>query len=338
MNKKSRDYLFDNYKVLLIFLVVVGHFIEPCSENTGLLSALKWMIVSFHMPSFIFISGYFSKRELPIRTIVQKLAIPYVACEVIYYLFYVLILQKETGLYLLRPKFSLWYLLALFVWRLITPYVKKIPCHMLLSVIAGLMIGFSTMPSNFLSIPRILVFYPFFLAGVHFDRGIITRLRNRRNQMFAGAVTAATLLFVAVGPFTTLYTTKIFYGRYNYDSLGQGAVEGILCRLVCYVIGFALTFSLMFLISEREQRHSYIGTRTMGIYLFHGLTYNFFKDKTDLLENVDTMPETILLLVGCVAVTKLFSLPQFTEFTNRFSNVRIELPQAPSYLYYPNMA
>lgn len=27
--KKERDYLFDNYKVFLIFLVVIGHFIEP---------------------------------------------------------------------------------------------------------------------------------------------------------------------------------------------------------------------------------------------------------------------------------------------------------------------
>ena len=57
--KKERDYLFDNYKVILIFLVVVGHFIQPAYGNNALINALKWMIVSFHMPAFIFISGYF---------------------------------------------------------------------------------------------------------------------------------------------------------------------------------------------------------------------------------------------------------------------------------------
>ena len=30
---KERDYFFDNYRFLLIFLVVVGHFIEPCFRN-----------------------------------------------------------------------------------------------------------------------------------------------------------------------------------------------------------------------------------------------------------------------------------------------------------------
>ena len=52
---KERDYLFDNYKALLVFLVVVGHFIEPCYKNNDFLFFLKWLIVSFHMPAFIFI-------------------------------------------------------------------------------------------------------------------------------------------------------------------------------------------------------------------------------------------------------------------------------------------
>ncbi len=334
--QKTRDYLFDNYKALLIFLVVVGHFIEPCSDNTEFLSALKWIIVSFHMPAFIFISGYFSKRELSFENLIKKLAVPYLACEVIYYLFYTFIIQKETGLYLLYPKFSLWYLLALFVWRLITPFIKKIPHHMVLSIVAGLLIGCSNMPSNFLSIPRILVFYPFFLAGMYFDRATITKLRNRKTQAIAAGTVAVSFVLLCLASLFNLYSTKIFYGRYNYASLGQTVFEGILCRIVCYIISFAITYALLFLISEKETSYSYIGTRTMGIYLFHGLAYNFFKDCTGLLDNVNLASETILLIVGCVALTKLFSLPQFTAFTNTFSNLQmIKLPQAPSYLYYP---
>ena len=62
--KKQRDYLYDNYKAFLIFLVVIGHFIEPAYTNHEFLYTLKWFIFAFHMPAFIFISGYFSKREL----------------------------------------------------------------------------------------------------------------------------------------------------------------------------------------------------------------------------------------------------------------------------------
>lgn len=137
--KKQRDYLYDNYKAFLIFLVVIGHFIEPAYTNHEFLYTLKWFIFAFHMPAFIFISGYFSKRELPFKDLVCKLAVPYLVYEVIYYLLYTVFLHKPATLDFLCPKFSLWYILALFVWRAATPYVKRIPHHMILAILAGLL-------------------------------------------------------------------------------------------------------------------------------------------------------------------------------------------------------
>ena len=319
--KKERDYLFDNYKVILIFLVVVGHFIQPAYENNGFIDALKWIIVSFHMPAFIFISGYFSKREMPLSVSIRKLAVPYLVYEVVYYLFYILIIQKETALLLHKPKFSLWYLLALFIWRIITPYVKKVPCHFVLSIIAGLLIGFSPISGNFFSISRVLVFYPFFLAGLYFDRQFITNYRNKKTQWVAGIITLLCSIFVAVGPLAQMYSPKIFYGRYGYDSLAQSSFEGILCRIVCYALSFVLTYALMFLISEKETFYSYIGPRTMAVYLFHGLTYNLIKDCTDILQNINTVTETAFLLCSCVIITAVCAHRKLVNFTNHISNL-----------------
>ncbi len=106
---RQRDYLFDNYKVLLIILVIIGHFTEPSYRNNDFLYTLKWLIVSFHMPAFIFISGYFSKRELTFAKLFQKLVIPYLIYEFIYYFFYIYVLHKETSLYLLYPSLPLVY-------------------------------------------------------------------------------------------------------------------------------------------------------------------------------------------------------------------------------------
>ena len=39
--QKQRDYLFDNYKVLLIVLVVISHFIEPSYNQNAFLYELK---------------------------------------------------------------------------------------------------------------------------------------------------------------------------------------------------------------------------------------------------------------------------------------------------------
>ena len=96
MENKQREYLFDNYKVLLIVLVVIGHFIEPCYDQNPFLYELKWGIVAFHMPAFIFISGYFSKKIPSVKKLIGGLVIPYFVYEVIYYLLYTFVLDKET--------------------------------------------------------------------------------------------------------------------------------------------------------------------------------------------------------------------------------------------------
>ena len=324
---KTRDYLFDNYKVLLIFFVVVGHFTGPSVSDNPFLLILKWFIVSFHMPAFIFISGYFSKRTLPFSTTFQRLAIPYIAYEIIYYLWYILIVHKETNLALLKPKFTLWYLLALFFWRVITPYVKKIPGYLLFAFIGGFLIGFSNMENNFLTIPRALVYYPFYLAGTIFDRSSLDKLRTPKGKIFAGTGIVLVLCFLTFTALTKTAPMQVFYGRYNYISMKQGFAEGLLWRLLLYVIGFLMTFAFMVLLTDKKMFFSYIGTRTMAIYLFHGLLYTYLDNATKLLENLNTLEETFLLLTGCFAVTAIFSAKPFTRFTNVFTSLKLPNPK-----------
>lgn len=327
---KQRNYLFDNYKAFLIVLVVMGHFIEPCYQNNQLLYTLKWLIVSFHMPAFIFISGYFSKRELPFSVIARKLLFPYIVYEFVYYFFYILVLHKETGLYLLYPKFSLWYLLALFAWRTITPYVKKCPHYLWLSIAFGLLIGCSNMADNFLSIPRILYFYPFFLAGVNFDCSMLAMLQRRAFRCLSAAFIAIFTGCILCAPVFDSLSVKVFYGRYNYEFLGQGILQGMLCRALCYAAGFAMTFLVMLLIPNRKTFCSYIGTRTMAVYLFHGLTYSYLKDCTGILESVTSVPQSLLLLASCIMLTAVFSIPQLTAFTNKIASLQLPAPIVPN--------
>ena len=61
METKERDYFFDNLKAVLIFLVVLGHFLLPI-HGRNYLVVVKRLIYVFHMPLFVFVSGYFAKR------------------------------------------------------------------------------------------------------------------------------------------------------------------------------------------------------------------------------------------------------------------------------------
>lgn len=327
----KRDFLFDNYKAILIVLVIMGHFTDLNYGNNAFLYNLKWLISSFHMPAFIYISGYFSKRQHSLTELIQKLLIPYLVYECVYYALYTFILHRPTGLYLLYPKFSLWYILALFAWRLATPYFKKLPGHMILAVAAGLLIGLSGMKDNFLSIPRILVFYPYFLAGYHMNREFFTRMRTRRIRILSAAGLIFATVFLVADPIHKGYDPKICYGRYNYHYLGQAPLEGMLVRLICYGAGFALTFLIAFIITEKRTFFSYLGSRTMPIYIFHGLVYSCFKYGSHILQNINTIPETILLLAFCTSLAFIGSSDILVRITDRISHLIPPSGNRPSF-------
>ena len=46
--------------------------------------------------------------------------------EILYYLLYTFILDKETGFFFYKAEIFLWYLMALFAWRLLSPLIEKI--------------------------------------------------------------------------------------------------------------------------------------------------------------------------------------------------------------------
>ena len=60
MNSENyRNYYWDNLKGILIIFVLIGHFIQPYAQLGGL-----WCtIYLFHMPAFVFVTGFFSKRS-----------------------------------------------------------------------------------------------------------------------------------------------------------------------------------------------------------------------------------------------------------------------------------
>ncbi|MGI6007771.1 MAG: acyltransferase family protein [Ruminococcus sp.] len=318
--QKPRDYLFDNYKALLILLVVTGHIIEAAAEENSFLYCLKWLIFSFHMPAFIFISGYFAKKTASWGQLLRKLVVPYLIFEVLYYLLYVFVIHKETKLYLLYPKFTLWYLMALFVWKVITPWFRKIPFHMVIAVLAGLWTGFSGLDDNFLSLPRILVFYPFFLLGVHTSREMVTKIREKisRKAAAAGLIIIGFLLILAA--LDSTLSPQIFYGRYDYQYLHQSIIEGIIVRAVCYLVSLSATILFLALLSEKQSRFSLLGERTMAVYLFHGLACVCLKGGWRMLPYLGMAPESVILMGISVLLTYILSRKFFTDLLGIMMN------------------
>ena len=61
----ARDFHIDNIKGVLIFLVVLGHMLGYLQEtHSAFATGVRTFIYFFHMPGFIFMSGYLAKGFL----------------------------------------------------------------------------------------------------------------------------------------------------------------------------------------------------------------------------------------------------------------------------------
>ena len=58
----KRDAFFDNMKFIMIFLVFFGHMIRLYIDDNDLLRAIYVYIYFFHIPIFVYLSGFFSKN------------------------------------------------------------------------------------------------------------------------------------------------------------------------------------------------------------------------------------------------------------------------------------
>ena len=319
ITEPERDALFDNYRVFLIVMVVISHFTDLSYEHNMIFMPLKWFIVSFHMPAFLFVSGYFSKKKTSVGKLIQKIGIPYLVYEVVFYLIYTFGIHKPTKLYLLRPKFAMWFLMVLFFYKLTAPYIRKIPGHMILLAGAGLGIGLAGV-GNFLSIPRFLVYYPFFMAGVHLSSDRVKELRSRATPLkislaalVSGAITTG---FAVAG-----YSTRIYYGRYSYDYLGQTSAEGILTRALAYVAGGLMIYFFLVILPDRKLKISYIGQRTMPVYIFHALVWVTLGYGSSVLKHIDGVGPSALTLAACIFMVWLFSRKPFVKVTDAVGNI-----------------
>ena len=126
---KERDYFFDNLKAVLIFLVVLGHFLLPI-HGESVLVVVKRLIYVFHMPLFVFVSGYFAKKIYKngqynfkkILYLIKAYIIFVIAIQIVYALcgfrdFSEINFFSQSG--------APWYLFAMIVWYLTIPIISN---------------------------------------------------------------------------------------------------------------------------------------------------------------------------------------------------------------------
>ena len=264
------SYLIDNVKVLLIFLVVFNHIIAFNLVKVDIVVRYIWYAITiFHMPAFIFISGYLSKKPQNVMKNVKNLLIPYILGYSLTW-YSQIWLGRSVDYEILRPTGTvMWYVLALFVYRLTVEGFGQIRFIVPLSIIFALWAGTRPEFSTFLSASRIVVFFPFFVAGYLWKSEYITAVRRFRQKWLLIPISAVLLWAIPNYMITNEMGVAIFRANHSYKLCGLGDPEGIVIRLLMYLVSFIIIYTMLAIMPDRKLILTYIGRHTMGIYFFH---------------------------------------------------------------------
>lgn len=167
----ARSLEFDILKGLAIFLVLCGHSIMSFSSADRHSNIFYVLIYSFHMPLFMFISGYFSERTLvsPLKNIFSKkfwqLIYPAITFGIIFFVVDMILWGKSPRQFLGYIWGVFWFLKSCFLCFVIFGICLKV-CknNILWGCILGLLI------SQFLPFFRLTYMLPFFIMGFLINR------------------------------------------------------------------------------------------------------------------------------------------------------------------------
>ncbi|MET0997843.1 MAG: acyltransferase family protein, partial [Marmoricola sp.] len=203
----GRVALWDNAKLLVLVLVVVGHVIEQVKDVGYGPWALFAFLYIFHIPTIFLVAGVFARTQVDRKTVaaVAQLVVAYVAWEFINAGVRYLV-EGETirpG-FLVNPSMALWFLLALATMRIVLPFLDMLRHPLLVSVAIAL--GAVLLPDvgTAFSAARTCAFLPFFVAGhVLARRGVFQDPRFREPSRLSrgaalGLLACGLLALVAV--------------------------------------------------------------------------------------------------------------------------------------------
>lgn len=282
----DRDCLFDNIRCILIVLTVFAHMLSPISKQTEAAQIAYQFIFLFHMPAFILISGYFSKNADKCRkTAVTKFLIPYLALNLISSVIY--LHNHNLAWYkldLLNPRWGMWFLLVLFVYRFLLPDLLRMRFALPVSFGIGLAAGcFDALGESF-GLGRLFAFLPFFMLGVYLTPEHIQRLRRipKWIPLLGILLSFGFILFVHYNhklDWTQYlnFSHGFLFMRNSYHSCNLTILQGIAARSLVYLFAGVMTFSLIALMPRKNCYLSYIGQNTLPVYALHLLLLPYIK-------------------------------------------------------------
>lgn len=321
---KKRGVFFDNIKGILIFLVVFAHCIFGL-QSKAVNSMIVDYIYYFHMPVFVFVSGYFSKSERcrSIRS-TTKLLVAY-AFMMIPFMVKAFIDGKEIQA--IKPYYSAWYLLAIIAWRMLMPHLAKIKHILPLSVAFSILIGFwpSINGISVFAINKIVTFLPFFVAGYLLQEETVEKnfkSKNASYKVLAGSAClgAATVIIFLSRKYLDADINDLLPYKYREFGIIEPSV-----RITIFVVSSLMIVAFFMLTIDKSiPILSKIGRNTLPIYVMHRI-FTMWYYNADCIKQLRAAYQLLGALAITLVILMVFGSDRFTRLFNTvvdgFTNV-----------------
>jgi fucose 4-O-acetylase-like acetyltransferase len=274
--RAPRDPFFDNAKLVLIVLVVLGHNWFPLTDRSPVIKAAYEVVYTFHMPAFVLVSGYLSKRydggPNHLRKLVLTVLVPYLIFETAYAWQAALLSHQPFNLHFSSPIYVTWFLLSLFVWRLSAPLWRAVPQPVVIAFAVSFVAAI-TVPSNTFSLARTLQMVPWFVIGMQLRPEHFERLRTLPVRLGAGlAFVAAAVVAAFAGRSIDL---RWFDREYTNDDLHVTMLQFVAQSALLDLATVVLIAAALALVPARGSWMTALGAATMYPFLLHGLVVRF---------------------------------------------------------------
>lgn len=306
---KERDFYFDNIKSLMIFLVVLGHFLELGLYNNDIFKMIWFAIYLFHMPIFIFVTGYYTKcNQLNIEKAVKNYLIPYIVFSLLLYFFRMTILNENIIITILNPQYAMWFLLSIFSYKIIYNGVYKIPRLFEISIILAVIIGFDKSVTNFGALSRTIVYFPFFIAGTRFKKESLIRNIKKLKYIKYSFYLILPLILITFSYICIKLKIPMDLLRSSvpYAFLNVPIEVAMLGRTCILILAFIVIYIILNIIPNKKICISYIGQNTIVTYLLHIFIILYF-EKANMLdgESYETFILSVIMTILTVYITSL---------------------------------
>jgi fucose 4-O-acetylase-like acetyltransferase len=317
---RRRVPFWDNARFVCVTLVVVGHGIQRLTYDSDNALIVYLFIYAFHMPAFAMISGYFSKASPPgsrqMKKVLTDILLPYFIFETIWTLVQFGVEGKQE-FNPTTPSWTLWFLLALGIFRLILPYLAMVRMPLLWALVFSIGVGYLGNIDSTFSLARAIGILPFFVLGWQVRQwGIVDRWRAAERVTWY-LRTAAVLLLVAwlvviwrfIDFFRAIDLRFWFFYDDSYAGLGEDAWWAGLVRLGLILLAIVLSAAVFSLIPRRTTWITRFGQATMYIYLLHSFVLYPIRE-TGVIEDLHASAMWLLSMILCgIAVSIALASP-----------------------------